>query len=145
MSIKGTWPVVIRTSPHHISYMYIARTNYISQVSLFRHITSNSYLLSSEYPYDITVLICQYIFINIYIFNIYIYSIYTNHGYCTVLEHRLYSTSVPNPYRPFNYSSCSQHYKLQTRYTGLEGKRESELRDKLFIVHSAMLVDYWLQ
>ena len=29
MSIKGTWPVVIRASPHHISCMCIARINYI--------------------------------------------------------------------------------------------------------------------
>ena len=53
--------------------------------------------------------------------------------------------SVPNPYRPFNYSSCSQHYTINTVHR-LEGKKreDCELRDKLFTFILPMLIAYWL-
>ena len=53
--------------------------------------------------------------------------------------------SVPNPYRPFNYSSCS-HTKLSNTTHSVKERREKvcELRDKLFTFILPMLIAYWL-
>ena len=46
------------------------------------------------------------------------------------------SMSVPNPYRPFNYSSCSQHYAMNTVHS-VRRKKRSELREALLFIPNA--------
>ncbi len=53
------------------------------------------------------------------------------------------SMSVPNPYRPLNYSSCSHHYAINTVHR-LEGKKRRRVKDKVltFIPSAYCLLVY---
>ena len=46
------------------------------------------------------------------------------------------SKSVPNPYKPFNYSSCSLHYTMNTTHSVKERREEVNKEINPFYVHS---------